>query len=186
MSAEHLLRLAWQAELDGRLGMRDALLTLAVAESGPEDAVLAERCRKQLITWRHDHWFASFPTMGQALCHPKVVDAVGRIRAMYPQVRVERLLMRAEALRGPYTGRARALPRLLDDLFGTRTTEESYSPVERASALPFPGPSPSGASASERIDDSDGVLVFYLTVLLAIAILLASVVPPAAKETKAA
>ncbi|MHC5541744.1 hypothetical protein ACYOEI_26295, partial [Singulisphaera rosea] len=79
----------------------------------------------------------------------------------------------------------RALPRLLDDLFDTRKSDESAFPVERASALPFPGPAPSGA-APESIEDPNGVLVFYLTVLLAIAILLASVIPTAAKETKAA
>jgi hypothetical protein len=53
-------------------------------------------------------------------------------------------------------------------------------------ALPFPGGNPSPATKAERGDDPGGLIVFYLTVLMAIAILLASVQPPAAQDTRAA
>ena len=44
VEVEDLLRLAWEADGNGRPGMRDALLTtLVVAESGADDAVLAEQ-----------------------------------------------------------------------------------------------------------------------------------------------
>lgn len=186
MSTEHLLRLAWQAEQDGRAGMRDALLTLAVVESGPDDAVLAERCRKQLIARRPDHWFASFPTRGQALDHPRVVHAIERIRATFPPVRVERLLMRGESQRGPYTGRSRSLPKLLDDLFGPPMSVATTPRNGEIPALPFPGGGSTAPMQPERSDDPGAVLVYYLTVLLAIAILLATVLPPAANDSRAA
>ena len=48
-TVEGLLRLAWLAEVEGRPRLRDAVMTLAVAESGPGDAVLAERCRRKLV-----------------------------------------------------------------------------------------------------------------------------------------
>ena len=61
MAAEDLLRLAWEAEHDGRRALRDALLTLAVAESGPDDA-WAERCRARLVAERPDHFLGEFAT----------------------------------------------------------------------------------------------------------------------------
>ncbi len=64
---DDLLRLAWQAEWDGKPGLRDALLTLAVVDGGTENAVLAERCRRLLVARRPDHWFAVTPTLGQAI-----------------------------------------------------------------------------------------------------------------------
>ena len=105
MPVDDLLRLAWQADRDGRPGTRDALLMLAIAESGPGEAVMAERCRRRLISRQPDHWLASFPTL--------------------------------------------------------------------------PGP-------SDATDPNATLLVFYLTVLLAVAILLASVMPPSAQDTRAA
>ena len=59
---EDLLRLAWQADRDNKPGLRDAVLTLAAAESGSESVVLAERCRRLLVARRPDHWFATSPT----------------------------------------------------------------------------------------------------------------------------
>src|SRR4051794_29326230 len=68
---EDLLRLGWEANADGRPGMRDALLTMAVAEAGADDAVLADRCRRLLIAHRPDHCFAWSTTVGHALRRPK-------------------------------------------------------------------------------------------------------------------
>lgn len=172
MAAEEYLRLAWHADRDGRQGMRDALLTLAVAESGPENAVLAERCRRRLVAGRPDHWFASFPTMGEALAHPRVVDALREIRAVYPPVRVRHLLLRLDALRGPYSKRPRPLSRVVDDLVGPQKRRRR---IQEAPAIPFPD-DPTSAAA---------VTTFYLTILLAIAIFMESTLKPASQEKAA-
>ncbi len=164
MAAEDVLRLAWQADRDGRPGMRDALLTLAVAESGPDGAVAAERCRRKLVAGRPDHWFAPFPTLGQALANARVARALDRLRATFPEARVRRLLMRGDVRRGPYRGRP-SLSLILDDLLG---------------------PGPGAVQEPPLPDDHAELFRFYLNVLLAIAFLLASVVSPSAKDTKAA
>jgi hypothetical protein len=83
-TVEDLLRLAWRAERSGRPNLRDALMTLVVAESGPEEAVLAERCRRLLIARQPDHWYATTTTLGQALAHEKVAAVIERLRAMFP------------------------------------------------------------------------------------------------------
>lgn len=172
MAAEEYLRLAWFADREGRQGMRDALLTLAVAESGPDDAVLAERCRRRLVAGRPDHWFASFPTLGEALNHPRVVEALGEIRKVYPNVRVRHVLLRHEATRGPYTQRPRPLSRIVDDLVGS---ERRRRRSQTAPLVPFPKDS---ASAAE-------VATFYLTVLVAIAVFMELALNPAAEEKAA-
>jgi hypothetical protein len=180
---EDLLRLAWQAEDDGKPGMRDALLTLAVADSGAEDAVLAERCRRLLVARRPDHWFATSATLGQALAHSKVAAALARLRATFPPVRVRHLLLRGEALRGPYAGRPDPLARVVEDL--TRSGRRRAGATAGAHALPFPGP----VSAPERPaePDSDAALVvLYFSVLLAMAVLIKSVIEPASRDTRAA
>jgi|GEM_PF-4477125 len=188
MSAEQFLRLAWLAEREGRATMRDALMTLAVAESGPEEAVLAERCRKQLIAKRPDHWFASFPTCGQALGHSRVKGAVERLRATFPPIRVERMLLRGEVCRGPYTGRSAPLSTLLEDLLVTATPAPSVTEPSSDSvpAVRFPGIVPTSVAGSDRAEDPAALFVFYLTVLMAIAILLASVQNLTANDSKAA
>ncbi len=189
MSAEQLLRLAWQAERDGRSTLRDALMTLAVAESGAEDAVLAERCRRQLIAKRPDHWFASFPTCGQALANSRVKAAIERLRATFPQVRVERLLLKGDVCRGPYTGRLSPLPTLLEDLCPPAIPPapmDTDPSSETISAFPFPGIAPSSATAPAQVEDPADVFTFYMTVLLAMAMLLASVQTSAAKDSRAA
>jgi hypothetical protein len=185
MSAEDVLRLAWQADRDGRNRMRDELLMLAVAESGLDDAVSAERCRKLLVAGRPDHWFTSFATIGQALGHPRVATEIDRLRVTYPPARIQQILLRFEAQRGPYTDKPRPLSKILDDLGGTRVPAAPSHGRVVSPALPFPAGNPSGAKA-ERPDDPATLVNFYLTVLMAIAILLASVQPPVAQDTRAA
>lgn len=175
---EDLLRLAWQAERDNRPGMRDALLTLVVAESGVDHAVVAERCKRLLIAHRPDHCFASATTLGQALSRPHVVTALTTLRRMYPPVRVQHLLLKSSAANGPYEGFDLPVARVLEDLSIDRGIAPAAASARRRrhealapSALPF-----------TPADPDAQVAVFYLSVLLAIAILLEAVCKAPARD----
>ena len=170
MAAEEVLRLAWLSDRDGRSGMRDALLTLAIADSGTEDAVTAERARRSLIARRPNHWFSSYATLGQALADPRIRLALARLRTAFPAARVQRLLFRGEVQRGPYTGRRPALSLLLEDLLGPSPRGAGRPPLPCADA------------------DARSFVEFYLSVLLALAILLSTLQPPASNsnDTRAA
>lgn len=180
---EDLLRLAWLADGDDKPGLRDALLTLAVVESGAEDAVLAERGRRLLVARRPDHWFATTPTLGNAMAHPKVAAALGRLRATFPPVRVQRHLLRYAVQGGPFTGRSPSLNRVLEDLLlvpeeGKTSSRPDAAGRDRLQSLPFP------AAAGA---DPDGALVaLYLTILLAMAVLLNVAIEPATRDSQAA
>jgi hypothetical protein len=117
MEAEDALRLAWEADHDGRPRLRDALMTLAVADSQPGDAWV-DRCRARLIADRPDHFLSRFPTVGSALEDSRVVEARERLRAKYPPPKIRWLLLRAAASRGPFLGRVESLEALVDDLAG--------------------------------------------------------------------
>src|SRR5689334_8654303 len=104
MAAGDLLRLAWQAGRDARPGLRDALLTLAVAESGPAERSWADRCWKRLIANRSDDLVAAFPTWELARADERVRTRVARLRLMFPPARVGRLLQRSAVLTGTFTG----------------------------------------------------------------------------------
>jgi hypothetical protein len=205
MVAGDLLRLAWEAEHDGRSKLRDALLTMAVTESEPGDA-WAERCRSRLLQDRPDHFLGQFPTVTQALSDPRVVEARERLRTKYPPVRVDWLLLRASARRGPYLGRVESLEAMIEDLVGFAPAEVenvrldlpqlsrgplirqkaarpvawslSYPPLNRSVGSSSLGSEPESESPSdwEGTDAADDDFpLFYATVLLAIAFLLASV-----------
>jgi hypothetical protein len=208
MDAGDLIRLAWEAEHDGRSRLRDALLTLAIAESSPGDAWV-ERCRARLIAERPDHYFGHFATITQALEDPRVVEARGRLRDKYPASRVKSLLLRARAGRGPYLGRVESLAAMIADLAGPvsesepesenvrrHTAQESRGPIHRRRAgrpLAFALSQASIASGLEapsvhsprRIfpvgeatvsePPLEDFPVYYLSVLLAIAFVLAAV-----------
>jgi hypothetical protein len=177
---EDLLRLAWQMGAEGKPGLRDALMTLVVAESGPGEAVLAERCRRLLVARQPDHWFATTATLGQALVHPKVSGALAKLRAMFPPVRVQRLLLRFDAAHGPFTGGPTPLERVLQGLSlvpekPSAAVSEPAEPVGGADRRP---PSPRalrfpGAATPADPDGSIGAL--YFAVLLAMAVLLEGV-----------
>lgn len=189
-----MVRLAWRAGAGGRPGMRDALLTLVVAESGADDAVLAERCRRLLVRNRPGHCFSRSATLGHALTRPRVKDALRKLRWMYPPARVRHLLLRAEAARGPYAGPALPLDRVVEDLaVDLRPALVGAAGRPERQAVPFPAPAPTpvgttaGGGGSEGAGPEGQVAIFYLSVLLAIAVLLNSVLRPAASgETKAA
>ncbi|HEV3165191.1 MAG TPA: hypothetical protein VGZ22_14285 [Isosphaeraceae bacterium] len=202
MAVEGELRLAWQAARDGRSGMRDALLTLAVADSGPADAVWADRAWKRLIAGRSDHLFARFASREQALAHPEVAARLSRIRAVFPPARVQRLLERAEVIRGTYTGRRTSLAVVVEELVGTDESlarTQARPPIAATKASPvsldplgsrgakLPAAS-TPATAQAKTDDTEAgvLLTLYLTVLLAIAILLASTLKATEHGTKAA
>jgi hypothetical protein len=164
-TVEALIRLAWLAEVEKRPRLRDAMLTLAVAESGPGDAVLAERCRRLLVARRPDHWFATTATLGQALTNSRVAGALATLRSMFPPVRVQRMLLRGEAQRGPYTGRTTPLPQILEELglAPERPVRDRRPRDPGPRALPFP-------TLAAEPDDSPAAL--YLATLFALAVLL--------------
>ncbi len=183
---EDLLRLAWLANSDEKPGLRDALLTLAAVDSGRDDAVLAERCRRLLVARRPDHWFATTPTVGSAMSHPQVAAALARLRTTFPPVRVQRHLLRYEVQSGPFTGRSTSLNRVLEDLSlvpDEAKTKPRSRPVpinqDRAQALPFPG-------TSTQIDADGSLSNFYLTILLAMAVLLKTVTEPSSLDNSQA
>ena len=183
---EDLLRLAWQADGDDKPGLRDALLTLAVVDSGTENAVLAERCRRLLVARRPDHWFATTPTLGNAMAQPRVAAALGRLRATFPPVRVQRHLLRYAVQGGPFTGRSPSLTRVLEDLSlvpeeGKTSSRPDAAGRHRLQALPFPG-----TGAGTGTDPDGSLAALYLTVLLAMAVLLNAVIEPASCDSQAA
>ena len=150
MAAEEYLRLALQATRDGHRRRREAMLTLAIGESGPDDA-WAEAARARLVADRPGHFFTSHPTVAGALADTRVTHALGRLHAQYPPTRLAWLRLGADAASGPYTGKPPESLALL------------------TARLRLGTPTPVAASSAFR-EDLDAA---YLTALLSIAILLA-------------
>ncbi|MGE3818014.1 MAG: hypothetical protein AB7I30_01130 [Isosphaeraceae bacterium] len=172
-TVENLFRLAWHAERSGRSHLRDAMLTLAVAESGPDEAVLAERCRRLLIARQPDHWYASTATLGQALTHSKVVAIIDRLRAMFPPIRVQRWLFRFAVEQGAFNGSDVPLRRVFEDLGllpargNSAAGRQSQAPTVR-----FPTPVLDGEDRAEHRRDLGA---FYLSLLFSMAVLIETV-----------
>jgi hypothetical protein len=124
MAADDLLRLAWEADHDGRHALRDALLTLAITESGPGDD-WPERCRARLLAERPGHYLGDYSSVRQAQEDPRVIASRDRLRLKYPAERVGWLLLRARAARGTYTGRLESLDAMIEDLAGLRAEAEN-------------------------------------------------------------
>jgi hypothetical protein len=177
-AVEDLLRLAWQANGDRRAGLRDALMTLAVADSGGENLALAERCRRVLVARQPDHWFASSDSLGHALSRPKVIASLAKLRTIFPPARVRHLLLRGDAGRGPYQGRPPALSEFLGEL-APRT-------LRRDAASSKAHPTDSNSTPSNLPAPDGSVVVLYLSVLLAMAVVLSMVLEPAVFDSKAA
>jgi hypothetical protein len=193
MSVEDDLRLAWQAARDGRPGMRDSLLTLALAASGPGDVAWAERCWKRLVTDRSDHLFAGFSDLERALADERVATRLERLRALFHPRRVERLLGRADVLRGAFTGRRASLSILLEELLGPETPRRSrHADTPTPAPLLTLGPAArrpavsSGPNDLPGESDAEDLFTLYLTVLLAIAILLAGTLRVSDRGSQAA
>ena len=197
------LRLAWHAQRDGRGPLREAMLTLAVAESGPGDGWV-ERCRARLLSERPNHILGAHPTLERTLADPRVAGAIRKLRGQYPPGRIGWLRFRAEVAEGLYTGEVASLATILDTLIGPpaeaevrRDAAESVrGPLARSRAEVAVGAMPAGplrtiaagmnggpvggAWAAEANPDTvadEATSSLYLAVLLAIAILLASVEP---------
>ena len=152
-AVEDLLRLAWQANADGRAGLRDALMTLAVADSGGENLALAERCRRVLVARQPDHWYASSDSLGHALSRPKVVASLAKLRTIFPPARVRHLLLRGDAGRGPYQGRTPALSEFLGELAPGRCTGPAGATPRQARRIRRIRTRP-GATSPRRTDRS--------------------------------
>jgi hypothetical protein len=187
-SVEDLVRLASWADNEGRSGTRDALLTLAVAEGIADEPALAERCRLLLSTRTPDHWFGTSDRQSEALKTPRVAEALSKLRAMFPPVRVQHLLLRADAERGPYTGQAVSLARLFKKLTMIPPPSVPNTPLPplarrdlRTRSLPFPVP-----IEVKPVDPDGKIVALYWSVLVAMAALLNTVLEPAARDTRAA
>lgn len=162
MATENDLRLAWQAERDGRLGTRDVLITLAILASRPGER-WAESARRLLVASRPRHWLAGYANLDAARTDPRVVAAGARLRATFPPARVERMLLRSAALTGTYTGRNVPLRLIIRELLGP----DSLIGTRAASRSPARDPGRSGVVV--RVPDALGPLVgLYLTVSLAL------------------
>ncbi len=159
MTAEDDLKLAWIAHREGRRGRRDVLLTLAVAEGALVGAEWAGPLSRWLIRTRPDHPFARLGSLNRALADRRVIQGIGRMRTTYPPAKVRLLLRRAEAARGPFTGKPLLTPLVLDDLLGSR-------PIPRKKTVPIAAP-----PTVQR----EPLLAYYMTVLVAIATLCAMV-----------
>jgi len=198
MVAEDCLRLAWEADRDGRRKLRDSLLTLAVLESGPGDP-WAERCRARVVAERPGHYLGDYPNIRLALADFRVIEARERLRIKYPEARVLGLLLTARAARGPYLGRVESLESIVEDLAGPAAVAENVrrdaAEVARgplsarlralrpaASGLASsggagwsePGEPPTAGAGADRPED---FAHFYLSVLIAIALLIAPTQP---------
>ncbi len=167
MSTEDDLRLAWQADRDGRPGRRDALLTLAAAQA-PSEARWLSRCRARLIERHPDHLFARFSSIAEARAHPKVAYALEQLRELYPPGKVANLVRRDEVRRGHWTGDRPPLSVVLDDLFGNRARRQlGHSvPVRRE-----PRRSASPSRVAVMTSEAHSRIRFTLGVLWTIAIL---------------
>lgn len=184
MAAEDDLRLAWLAHREGRTGRRDALLTLAAAAAEPQGAAWVGSVRDHLVAARPGHLYAGFYHLDEALADRRVIAALAQLRLTFPPARVKGLLWRADAARGPYTGRAIPLAIALDDLLAaSRTTSRTAAKLGSARMIAAAKPSP----APEVVVESRGpVLAFYLNVLVGIAALCAVVVAESSDEKRAA
>ncbi|WZO98223.1 hypothetical protein EP7_005280 [Isosphaeraceae bacterium EP7] len=119
MAPEMELRLAWWFDMAGRRGTRDVLLTIALASSRPGDP-WAELCWRLLVSSRPDHWLAECPSLAWALGSPKILTRMAHLRQSFPPARIEHMLMKAEALAGPWRGRRPEISLLLADLLTAR------------------------------------------------------------------
>jgi hypothetical protein len=204
MAVDDLLHVAWHAQRDGRRPLREAMLTLAIGASDPGD-VWAERCRARLLTERPGHFLGAQPTLGATLADPRVAGALNKLRGQYPPGRVSWLRFRAEIEAGAFTGESQPLARVVDALIGPPAEadvrrdapELARGPLATARARvavaaqssfawnvagegdagEYWAEPPSEESCFDMADskDNEAFAGFYMAVLLAIALLLATV-----------
>lgn len=160
MSADDDLRLAWQAHREGRAGRRDALLTLAVASAEPEGAAWVGAVRDYLVAAHPGHLYSGFYALDEALGDRRVVKAIARLRLVFPEARVRRLLQSGAVLRGPYPGCKAPIALLLDDLLAPSRATPRGGAARLGDVTPAP-----------RTETPESILSFYLNVLLGVAAL---------------
>ena len=171
-TVEALIRLAWQSEVEGKPGTRDALLTLAVAVGGVDELVLAEKARRVLVSNRPDHWFASPVPMSQWMDNPQVVSTISKLRTMFPPVRVRHMLMRGDAQRGPFSGRVASPSTLLLDLVPGPTPPRPHIKPKASKATV----SPTAKRPEMPTQSQQDLVALYWSVLLAMAVLMKCVI----------
>ena len=196
MAIDDFLHVAWWAQREGRAALREAMLTLAVAEGTPGEG-WAERCRARLLSERPGHFLGTHLSLERTLGDPRVVESVRRLRGQYPPGRVGWLRFRSEVAEGPYTGEDAPLAVIIDALAGPAAEAEVRrdapetvrGPLARSRVEVAVGVTPAGpmratsfdadisrsADEADTAGDEDATAGFYLAVLLAIAMLLASV-----------
>ena len=179
-TVEDLVRLAWQSEIEGKPGTRDALLTLAVAEGDVDELVLAEKARRVLVLRRPDHWFASPAPMSQWMDNPQVVTTLSKLRAMFPPVRVRHMLMRGAAQRGPFSGRVASPSRLLLDLVPSTTPPAPHIKLK----TPKHVITPVVKAAESPVRSQEYLVAFYWSVLMAMAVLLNALMEPGTQDRR--
>lgn len=191
MLAEDEIRLAWRAHIEGRIGTRDSLLTLAVVDAAPEDRVWAEPCRRWLVRNRPDHLFAGFSNRENALADPSVAACIGRIRHTFPPDRVRHLVLRSEALRGPLRRRRPSTIDLLGLILGGDAPfdpPKARSSRPRTASQPMPSrrSNPGRRLAPVRAESAGEPVSLDRAMLLGMAVLLALALQDRGEETRAA
>ncbi len=201
---DEALRLADRAARDGDRTLRDSMLTLAIALADPR-AKWVERCRGAILSGRPGHYLGRYPNARTAAKRPEVQTAFERIRAKYPLERIRALRLQMEASHGPFRGDPEPLATVLERVLGRPAEAENIrrdaphaamAPLSRPAPVlaaarsaaelePLPSsvaslwarPSPENDPKPTAIPGAkpDDTLNFYLTVLLGIAVLLASV-----------
>jgi hypothetical protein len=187
MAIDDFLHVACWAQREGRGPLRE----------GTPGEGWAERCRARLLAERPGHFLGAHPSLERTLADPRVVEAIGKLRGQYPPGRVGWLRFRSEVAEGPYTGEDPPLAAIIDALAGPAAeaevrrdaAEAVRGPLARSRVEVSVGVTPGGpmraaspgAYISESDDepdaasDEDADAGLYLAVLLAIAMLLASV-----------
>lgn len=183
MSASDELRLAWQAHREGRAGRRDALLTLAVASGYPQGAPWAGAVRDYLVAAHPGHLFSGSHHVDESLADRRVIAGLKKLREVFPTARVRSLVRRDDVLRGPYSGTRGAIRYLVDDLLAP-SRGHSRGPL-KLGATGATGPAAAPPVSAEP-STPDPIVAYYLNVLLAIAMLCATVVAESTDGKRAA
>ncbi|MFO0961187.1 MAG: hypothetical protein U0800_27720 [Isosphaeraceae bacterium] len=93
-----------------------------------------------------------------------MVESLERVRRTFPPVRVRHLLLRADALTGPYTGMHRPIPDVLDSIFGKARRQ----PVRFR--RPMPARSSTGRLQARPAPTGDQAILILMAVFLSLAL----------------
>jgi hypothetical protein len=116
VSAEADLRLAWWQRHIARQADCLALMSLAVAGAG-NDVPWARRGFRWLVARVRNHPFAAFDSLATALDDPKLLAKLCKLRLTHPADKVAWQLLRADAIRGPFTSHRESIALIVDDLW---------------------------------------------------------------------